>query len=89
MLEAGLLEEVKFLIPFKNLNALNTVGYKEYFKYFDNELSIEEATELLKKNTRNYAKRQLTWYRKDKLTQCFEPKEIELITEYIHTIINV
>lgn len=88
MLEAGLLEEVESLIPFKSLNALNTVGYKEYFKYFDNELSFEEATELLKKNTRNFAKRQLTWFRKDKSTQWFEPKELKLITTYIDTIIN-
>lgn len=88
MLEAGLLDEVKSLIPFKELNALNTVGYKEYFKYFNKELSLEEATELLKKNTRNFAKRQLTWFRKDKSTEWFEPKEIELINQYINTIVE-
>lgn len=88
MLEAGLLEEVKSLIPFKNLNALNTVGYKEYFKYFDKELSLDEATELLKKNTRNFAKRQLTWFRKDKATHWFEPTNVEEISNYLNTVIE-
>ena len=83
MLEAGLLAEVEALIPFKHLNALNTVGYKEYFSYFDNELSLDEATELLKKNTRNFAKRQLTWFRKDQATQWFEPNQLEEINESI------
>jgi tRNA dimethylallyltransferase len=87
MLEAGLLEEVKSLIPFKALNALNTVGYKEYFKYFDKELSLNEATELLKKNTRNFAKRQLTWFRKDQTTVWFDPTESQEITNYLSAII--
>ncbi len=85
MLEMGLLEEVKSLIPFKHLNALNTVGYKEYFRYFDGELTKEEATELLKKNTRNFAKRQLTWFRKDKITEWFKPDESIAIEEFIKT----
>ncbi len=88
MLENGLIEEVKSLIPFKNLNALNTVGYKEYFKYFDKELSLDEATELLKKNTRNFAKRQLTWFRKDKATHWFEPTDSEEISNYLNTVIE-
>lgn len=87
MLEKGLLEEVESLIPFKTLNALNTVGYKEYFRYFNKEFTIEEATELLKKNTRNFAKRQLTWFRKDKTTQWFSPNESNQIIEYIKPLI--
>lgn len=87
MLEAGLLEEVKSLIPFKKLNALNTVGYKEFFSYFDNEITFEEATELLKKNTRNFAKRQLTWFRKDKSTVWFEPKESNLIIKHAKKLV--
>ncbi len=83
MLEQGLLEEVKSLTPYRDLNALNTVGYKEYFRYFDGELSLEEATELLKKNTRNFAKRQLTWFRKDKNTHWFESKDIYLIKNWL------
>lgn len=89
MLKEGLLDEVKSLIPYKNLNALNTVGYKEYFKYFEGELNLGEATELLKKNTRNFAKRQLTWFRKDKSTLWFEPKDIQAISKHIDTLINV
>lgn len=63
MLEAGLLEEVKRLHPFKSLEALRTVGYQEFFSYLDGELSFPEAIELFKRNSRRYAKRQLTWLR--------------------------
>ena len=66
MLEAGLLEEAKALYPQRALNALQTVGYREFFDYFDAKTSLEEATELVKRNTRRYAKRQLTWLRKEK-----------------------
>ncbi len=65
MIDNGLLTEVKSLIPFKDLNALNTVGYKELFNYFDGEWDLEFAISEIKKNTRRFAKRQLTWYRKD------------------------
>lgn len=66
MVEEGLIEEARELYPFRDLNALNTVGYKELFKYFDNKISLEEAIEEIKINTRKYAKRQVTWFRKDK-----------------------
>jgi tRNA dimethylallyltransferase len=66
MMEAGLPEEVKTLIPFKHLNALQTVGYKELFDYLDNKISLETAVEQIKTNTRQYAKRQMTWFKKDK-----------------------
>jgi tRNA dimethylallyltransferase len=65
MLKAGLLEEVKALYPQRTLNALQTVGYREFFDYFDEKISLEEAIELVKRNTRRYAKRQLTWLRKE------------------------
>jgi tRNA dimethylallyltransferase len=65
MMQAGLLEEVRSLIPYQHLNALNTVGYKELFDYFNGVNNLEKAVEEIKKNTRQYAKRQLTWFRKD------------------------
>lgn len=65
MMKQGLLEEVKRLLPYKDLNALQTVGYKELFQYFEKETTLEQAIEEIKKNTRRFAKRQLTWFRKD------------------------
>lgn len=65
MIEEGLLEEAKEVYPYKNLSALNTVGYKELFKYFDNQISFQQAIEDVKTNTRRYAKRQMTWFRKE------------------------
>ncbi|HYO21797.1 MAG TPA: tRNA (adenosine(37)-N6)-dimethylallyltransferase MiaA [Flavisolibacter sp.] len=65
MIEEGLLEEVKTLLPYRHLNALQTVGYKEIFPCLDGSVSLEEAAEAIRKNTRQYAKRQLTWFRKD------------------------
>ena len=65
MMEHGLLEEVKRLYPYKQLNALQTVGYRELFAHFDGEFSLEFAIEEIKKNTRRFAKRQLTWLRKN------------------------
>lgn len=70
MMENGLLDEVKSLYPYKSLNALQTVGYKELFSYLDNQMSLEEAVDKIKQHTRNYAKRQLTWFRnKDSYTE--------------------
>jgi tRNA dimethylallyltransferase len=65
MVEYGLIEEVTRLLPYKKLNALQTVGYKELFLYLENEATLEEAVSEIKKNTRRFAKRQLTWFRKD------------------------
>lgn len=64
MLEEGLIEEAKALFPYKDLNALQTVGYSELFEHFSGNISLEEAVRLIKRNTRHYAKRQLTWFRK-------------------------
>lgn len=66
MINEGLIEEAREVYPFKGLSALNTVGYKELFNYFDGKISLEQAIEDIKTNTRRYAKRQMTWFRKDK-----------------------
>ena len=66
MMEKGLLEEVRSLIPYQHLNALQTVGYKELFDHFNGETSLQQSVELIKRNTRQYAKRQITWFKKDK-----------------------
>ncbi|HEV7329657.1 MAG TPA: tRNA (adenosine(37)-N6)-dimethylallyltransferase MiaA [Flavisolibacter sp.] len=65
MMEQGLLEEVRSLLSYQHLNALQTVGYKELFNYLNGEASLEEAVDAIKRNTRHYAKRQLTWFRKN------------------------
>jgi tRNA dimethylallyltransferase len=66
MMDAGLLEEARALLPYRNLNALQTVGYRELFDYFDGLISLNRAVELIKQNSRHYAKRQMTWFKKDK-----------------------
>ncbi len=84
MMEAGLLEEVKGLLPQKNLNALQTVGYRELFQFLNNEISLEEAVKEIKKNSRRYAKRQLTWFRKEEGIQWFDyPVNPQEVMEYI------
>lgn len=65
MMAAGLLKEVESLLPYRQLNALQTVGYKELFDYFDGLSSLDRAIDLIKQNSRHYAKRQLTWFKKD------------------------
>ena len=72
MIENGLLEEAKLLFPYRHLNALNTVGYKELFAYFEGNSTLEFAISEIKKNTRRFAKRQLTWFRKDESIQWFD-----------------
>ena len=74
MMEQGLLEEVRSVYPHRELNSLNTVGYKELFQFLDGNISLEEAVEIIKKNTRNFAKRQLTWFRKDDSTKWYTPE---------------
>lgn len=83
MIEHGLFDEVRSLIPYQHLNALQTVGYKELFDYFKGHTSVEEAIEAIKKNTRQYAKRQLTWFRKDPEYTWFAPGEIAKIKEHL------
>ncbi len=83
MMEAGLLEEVKQLAEYKNLNALQTVGYKELFDYLDGNLSLTEAVERIKINTRQYAKRQMTWFKKDAEIKWFAPVQVNEMIEFI------
>jgi tRNA dimethylallyltransferase len=83
MMNDGLLEEVISLEKHQHLNALQTVGYKEIFSFLNNETTLENAVEQIKQNTRRFAKRQLTWFRKDKNTKWFEPQEIEEIKTFI------
>ena len=64
---------MKALVPYRNLNALQTVGYTELFDHLDGKLSLNEAVEKIKQNTRNYAKRQMTWFRKEKGIQWISP----------------
>lgn len=83
MMAKGLLEEVEQLLPLRHLNALNTVGYKELFTYLDGEVSLKRAVENIKTNTRRYAKRQLTWFKKDMEMNWFEPQQTEEILKHI------
>ena len=83
MMSDGLLEEARALYPRKELNALNTVGYKELFDYLDGCWPLEEAVERIKGNTRRYARKQLTWYKKDEQIRWFHPDDKESIIDYI------
>ena len=83
MMEDGLLDEVKSLISKRNTNALNTVGYKELFDYLDGRWSLDEAIERIKGNTRRYARKQLTWYKRDADMRWFHPDNIEEILNYL------
>jgi len=86
MMKAGLLDEVKELIPFKDLNALQTVGYAELFDYLDGKISLEKAIEQIKTHTRQYAKRQITWFKKDAEIQWFSPVQVkEMIELLVHS----
>jgi tRNA dimethylallyltransferase len=78
MIEAGLVEEVKRLFPYKHLNALQTVGYAEIFDYLDGKTSLKGAIELIETNTRQYAKRQVTWFKKDKDISWIDARAIDL-----------
>jgi tRNA dimethylallyltransferase len=83
MMEAGLEEEARSVAHLKNLNALNTVGYRELFNYFDGEISRDKAIELIKRNSRRYAKRQITWWARDKDINWFGPEDREGILNYL------
>lgn len=79
MITEGLEEEARRLYPKRHLNALNTVGYREFFQYFDGAVTREKAIELIKRNTRHYAKRQMTWWAKDETIQWFHPDQKDKI----------
>jgi tRNA dimethylallyltransferase len=83
MLEAGLLEEAKSLFPYKEKNSLQTVGYQEFMNFFDGKITLDEAIELVKRNSRRYAKRQMTWFRKEDHWTGFQANEIDKMIEYV------
>ena len=83
MMKHGFLDEVKQLKSYKHLNALQTVGYKELFDYLDGKMELDSAINLIKQNTRRYAKRQLTWFRRDEEIKWFEPGNETDILNYI------
>lgn len=83
MIAQGLEAEARALYPYRALNSLNTVGYRELFDYFDGGATFEEAVELIKRNSRRYAKRQLTWFRRDAETQWFSRKNIDAIENLV------
>lgn len=84
MMEHGLLDEARLLIPYQHLNALQTVGYKELFDHFNGKISLPDAIDEIKKNTRRYAKRQLTWFKKDKEYVWLKANEYN-ISQYLRT----
>lgn len=83
MVEEGLVEEARTMYPKRELNSLQTVGYREMFDYFDGTITLAEAIELVKRNSRRYAKRQLTWFRRDEEIGWFAPTALDKIVEFI------
>ena len=82
MIREGLVSEVEALFPFRHFNALNTVGYKEIFDHLDGKISLEEAIDLIKRHSRQYARRQITWFRKNSDIRWFAPEERMAIIKY-------
>ena len=83
MAEEGLIEEARRVLPFRHCNSLNTVGYKEIFQYLDGEWSLDFALEKIRRNTRVYAKKQMTWFKKDETTRWFHPNDEVGILRYL------
>lgn len=88
MLADGLEAEARALYPYRSLNALQTVGYREFFDYFDGRTSYDEAVELIKRNSRRYAKRQLTWFRRDAEIRWFSPWDDAAIIAYVDSVVD-
>lgn len=89
MMQAGLVKEAKSLYPNKNLNALQTVGYRELFSYFDGDGTLDFAVEEIKKNTRRFAKRQMTWFKRTENVKWFDYKtDFDVILEYVEKTIE-
>lgn len=89
MIETGLFEEAERLAPYKTLNALQTVGYREIYGFLNGEYDREEAVRLLKRNSRRYAKRQLTWFKRDGQTAWFEPADVTETIKYVENRIGL
>lgn len=87
MLANGLEAEAKTVYPYKEISALQTVGYQEFFDFFDGKISREEAIGLIKRNSRRYAKRQMTWFRRNENTKWFNSPDTDTIVKYLHTVI--
>jgi tRNA dimethylallyltransferase len=87
MITDGLVDEAKQLFHLRHLNALNTVGYKELFDYFEGNISYNDAIEQIKRNSRRYAKRQLTWFKRDKEITWFHPSELAKISNFVQSFI--
>lgn len=85
MIDDGLVDEAKALYPKRQLNALQTVGYRELFDHFSGEISLDEAIDLIKRNSRRYAKRQMTWFRRDESIKWIAPDRVDEIIAYIDT----
>ena len=83
MADEGLVEEARRVLPFRHCNSLNTVGYKEIFQYLDGEWSLDFALEKIRRNTRVYAKKQMTWFKKDEATRWFHPNDEAGILRYL------
>lgn len=83
MVKEGLIEEARRFYKDRNLNSLNTVGYKELFEHFDGQISLDKAIELIKRNSRHYAKRQISWFGRDKEITWFNPNDFALIVDFI------
>jgi tRNA dimethylallyltransferase len=86
MMDNGLEQEARAVLPFRDHNALATVGYRELFDYFDGKISLEKAVELIRQHSRNYAKRQMTWWRRDASIKWFAPDNIEPIISCIQDV---
>jgi tRNA dimethylallyltransferase len=89
MIENGLLKECEQMMEFRNNYALNTVGYTEIFSFFDGNISMEKDIELIKQHSRNYAKRQITWFKRELDLNWYEPNEMSNIIEYINNEIGL
>lgn len=87
MMKDGLLEEARLVYPFKTLNSLNTVGYKELFKYLDKEWDLPFAMEKIKQNSRIYSRKQMTWFKRDQEIRWFHPKQENEILAYIQQLL--
>ena len=86
MVDQGLIDEARRMYPYRNLNALNTVGYKELFEHFDGHTTLDEAIYKIQSNTRRYCRKQLTWYKKAETVKWFSPQNVKEIINYIESI---
>lgn len=88
MIDEGLIDEARRMLPFRSEKALNTIGYKELFQHFDGDISLDEATRQIQSNSREYARKQLTWFKKDDSIKWFHPEQTDEIINYIDTNIQ-